>query len=238
MHISSFTGFIPGFRHFRLDNGPLLIGIAVVAAVIEAAFLFSLFLPTSATTTSAAAADTNPMRVIGAAPRSETSCGDQTWPYIDRKCLTQAAEKRPSHGARPTDLNAPPEEVGAILRAAAPATPDSFNSRFWPMAITAAAVTTPPSTDGVAPKVKEAAPPQETRSVRVARPVREAARQPAGETRTAREVRSDIERSPDGRQWKRTTYTAPLASGGTKTFQVTRQLQQHHATWGVFGRGF
>jgi hypothetical protein len=287
---------IPVFRHLRLDNGPLLIGIAAVAAVVEAAFLFSLFLPTTAPSTAAAQTESAaPTRIIGAAsrgvvgaaPGSEVACGDQ--------CLAQAAEKRPSHGARAVDLNGL-KEVDAIPRAAAPsrdlkvaapAQRDSFKDRFWPGPITTATIK--PSTTGVAPKppavvaapkpTEAVAAPKpaevvvapkpaevavapkpvevvvapkpaevvtapETRTV-VARPAREIRRPAAAAltTRTAatpaaaREVRSDIVRSPDGRQWKRTTYTASTAGGGTKTFQVTRPLE-HHATWGVFGRGF
>lgn len=269
--------FIPGLRHFRLDNGPLLIGIAAVAAVFQAIFLFSLFLETP--TRSTAAADTAPLRVISAATRGviaavpgDVPCSEQTWPYLDKKCLNQAAEKRPSHGARTTDLNAPPEEVGAILRAAAPgrdlkvaAKRDSFNDRFWPGPITNVTMASiKPSTTGVAPKPPqavapkpaeaaaapkppEATPAPETRTL-VARPAREI-RRPAvapapAQTRTAatpaaaREIRSDIVQGPDGRQWKRTTYSAPVAGGGTKTFQITRPLQQSYGSWGTFARGF
>jgi hypothetical protein len=258
--------YIPGLRHFRLDNGPLLIGIAAVAAVFQAVFLFSLFLPPT-TTSAADTGSAAPLRVISAATRGviaavpgEVPCSEQTWPYLDRKCLAQAAEKRPSHGARTTDLNAPPEEVGAILRAAAPgrdlkvaAKRDSFNDRFWPGPITTATIK--PSTTGTAPKPPEAVaapkPPEaalalapETRTL-VARPAREIRRPAApAPTRTAttaaaaREVRSDIVQGPDGRQWKRTTYSAPVAGGGTKTFQITRPLQQSPGSWGTFARGF
>src|SRR5262245_5746257 len=142
--------FVPGLRHFRLENGPLLIGIAAVAAVVEAIFLFSLFLPP--TTSAADTASATPLRVISAATRGvvaavpgEVPCAEQTWPYLERKCLGQTAEKKPSLGARTADLNAPADDVGAIPRAtapgrdlkvAAPAKRDSFNDRFWPGPIT------------------------------------------------------------------------------------------------------
>lgn len=33
------------------------------------------------------------VKIVGAAPRRETPCAEQTWPYIDRRCLTVAEPK-------------------------------------------------------------------------------------------------------------------------------------------------
>ena len=41
-----------------------------------------------------------PSRMIGAAHQKEGSCDDQTWPYIDQRCLTVAPPKEPNSPAK------------------------------------------------------------------------------------------------------------------------------------------
>jgi hypothetical protein len=95
----------------------------------------------------------------------------------------------------------------------------------------------PPPAAGSSPAPDASAPPAATPS-RETRPVRELKRS-ARPPRNAREVRSDIVRSPDGREWKRITYEVPIPGGGTRRVQVSRPLNaQSQAPWGVFGRGF
>jgi len=39
--------------------------------------------------------------IVAATPRLDVPCGEQTWPYIDRRCLTETTQKRPQPAAQP-----------------------------------------------------------------------------------------------------------------------------------------
>jgi hypothetical protein len=60
-----------------------------------------------------------PVKIIGGAPRSE-NCADQVWPYIERRCLTLAADRVPTVSAanpqaRPSPATARLETIGAAF---------------------------------------------------------------------------------------------------------------------------
>jgi hypothetical protein len=76
--------------------------------------------------------------IIAATPRLDVPCAEQTWPYIDRRCLTESTQKRPEPEGR---------------REAAPLSAPVDPSKAAPPV--ASAVTSTPSpaqTQGVAPR--------------------------------------------------------------------------------------
>ena len=40
------------------------------------------------------------MTIVAAPPRLDVPCAEQTWPYIDRRCLTESTQKRPEPEGR------------------------------------------------------------------------------------------------------------------------------------------
>jgi hypothetical protein len=59
----------------------------------------------------ATAPRTEEIKVVGAAHNPDVPCDEQTWPYIDRRCLTEAAPKQAAHAnseieSQPSPLNA------------------------------------------------------------------------------------------------------------------------------------
>ena len=60
--------------------------------------------------------------IVAATPRLDVPCAEQTWPYIDRRCLTESTQKRPQPETRPADVAAAPQ-VDARSVAAAPVAP-------------------------------------------------------------------------------------------------------------------
>ena len=90
--------------------------------------------------------------IIAAPPRLDVPCAEQTWPYIDRRCLTESTQKRP-------------EPEGRREAAAASAPIDA--SKATPPVAAAVAASPPAEAQGVA-----------TRETAV-RPETEIARQPA-----------------------------------------------------------
>ena len=57
-------------------------------------------------------------------PNLDVPCAEQTWPYIDRRCLTESTQKRPQPETRPADVAvAPPLDARSV--ATAPVVPPS-----------------------------------------------------------------------------------------------------------------
>ena len=44
--------------------------------------------------------------IVAATPRLDVPCADQTWPYIERRCLTESTQKRPLPDGRARDAAA------------------------------------------------------------------------------------------------------------------------------------
>jgi hypothetical protein len=92
----------------RIAASITLAGVAISASAgFMVAPRSSLPAATVATTTTSetrvAATDVSdqprgPVKILGGAPRGET-CAEQVWPYIERRCLTLAAEKGPTISA-------------------------------------------------------------------------------------------------------------------------------------------
>lgn len=67
--------------------------------------------------------------IVAATPRLDVPCAEQTWPYIDRRCLTESTQKRSEPEARTREAApaAPPIDVrnvaAPVIPAAAPAAP-------------------------------------------------------------------------------------------------------------------
>ena len=49
--------------------------------------------------------------IVAATPRLDVPCADQTWPYIERRCLTESTQKRPLPEGRARDAAATPAPV-------------------------------------------------------------------------------------------------------------------------------
>jgi hypothetical protein len=105
------------------------------AALVALALCGGLSLATAPSPTAAVAAiepravepvPAGPVRMLDGKPRSE-HCEEQTWPYIDRRCLTRAAEPRRSEQGGPaSELPPAPARVDTLHSAritAAPAEP-------------------------------------------------------------------------------------------------------------------
>jgi hypothetical protein len=60
--------------------------------------------------------------IVAATPRLDVPCAEQTWPYIDRRCLTESTQKRPQPETRPADVAAAPP-IDARSVATAPVVP-------------------------------------------------------------------------------------------------------------------
>jgi len=52
-------------------------------------------------------------------PNLEVPCAEQTWPYIDRRCLTESTQKRPQPESRPAEpaVAAPPVDARSVATA-------------------------------------------------------------------------------------------------------------------------
>lgn len=71
-----------------------------------------------------------PVKIIGAAPRSE-NCAEQVWPYIEQRCLTRAADKPK---ASPVASEGAPGDGSARERATSGLAPAEFSALPTPMA--------------------------------------------------------------------------------------------------------
>lgn len=62
--------------------------------------------------------------IVAAPPRRDVACEEQTWPYIDRRCLTESTQKRPQPESRPAEAAvAPPIDTRNV--ATVPVVPPS-----------------------------------------------------------------------------------------------------------------
>ena len=62
------------------------------------------------------------MTIVAATPRLDVPCAEQTWPYIDRRCLTETTQKRPQPaGAQPPAAPAAPIDARDATAAVVPA---------------------------------------------------------------------------------------------------------------------
>jgi hypothetical protein len=61
--------------------------------------------------------------IVAATPRLDIPCAEQTWPYIDRRCLTESTQKRPQPENRPAEAAAPSIDTRNV--ATAPVVPPS-----------------------------------------------------------------------------------------------------------------
>ncbi|HKY87846.1 MAG TPA: hypothetical protein VJL90_13880 [Pseudorhodoplanes sp.] len=82
--------------------------------------------------------------IVAATPRLDVPCAEQTWPYIDQRCLTESTQKRPEPEWRREAATAPVDPSKA--------TP--------PVASAVTASPAPAETQGVAPAKSAAAEPQ------------------------------------------------------------------------------
>ncbi len=58
--------------------------------------------------------------IVAATPRLDVPCAEQTWPYIDRRCLTETTQKRPPPEGRAREAAATPAPVDAQKKVTAP----------------------------------------------------------------------------------------------------------------------
>jgi hypothetical protein len=68
--------------------------------------------------------------IIAATPRLDVPCAEQTWPYIDRRCLTESTQKRPEPEWRreAAPLSAPVDPSKAAPPVAAVASPPTTSA--------------------------------------------------------------------------------------------------------------
>jgi len=61
--------------------------------------------------------------IVAASPRLDVPCAEQTWPYIDRRCLTETTQKRPQPDARSREAaaTAPPIDARSVTAPVVPA---------------------------------------------------------------------------------------------------------------------
>lgn len=96
-----------------------------------------------------------PVKIVGAAPRSD-NCAEQVWPYIEQRCLTRAAD-RPKTSAEVPGVTAPQSGVRATSPAAAdrvadaPASPPQVAAKDVNLPIPPGAVPLPPASSTTRP---------------------------------------------------------------------------------------
>jgi hypothetical protein len=79
--------------------------------------------------------------IVAATPRLDVPCAEQTWPYIDRRCLTETTQKRPQPEGR---RDATPVPADASKSALAAPTPPTAETRAGALEAPAKAQTEPP----------------------------------------------------------------------------------------------
>ena len=69
--------------------------------------------------------------IVSATPRLDVPCAEQTWPYIDRRCLTESTQKRPEPEGRreAASLSAPVDPSKAAPPVAAVASPPAAETQ-------------------------------------------------------------------------------------------------------------
>jgi hypothetical protein len=103
--------------HLPRPNPRVAASVTLLAVVVSGAL--ALAPPRTATTRQPAAAaprgtealPVTPVRIVGAAPRSD-NCAEQVWPYIEHRCLTRGAD-RPKTSAQSQAQTAPEPQAGA-----------------------------------------------------------------------------------------------------------------------------
>ncbi len=103
-------------REFAIGVGGLLAGVTLAAIVValardgKPAGTNPATVTATTETQGAASADERaaernsspePIKIVGAAANTATPCSEQTWPYIDRRCLTEAAPRQELPVAQP-----------------------------------------------------------------------------------------------------------------------------------------
>jgi hypothetical protein len=150
-------GSLPLQLSRRLDrlprmDAPIAASVTLVAVVLSAALSFVVgpqpratsAQPTGDAPATATASPGAPVKIVGAAPRSD-NCAEQVWPYIERRCLT-----------RPGDN---PKTMSAVQGAAPSAPPARGGERATTSAAPADQVAAPQSTaahDAAKPRVATA----------------------------------------------------------------------------------
>jgi hypothetical protein len=76
--------------------------------------------------------------IVAATPRLDVPCAEQTWPYIDRRCLTETTQKRPQPEGR---RDATPVPADAPKTAPAVATPPAAETQAGALEVPAKAQT-------------------------------------------------------------------------------------------------
>ena len=76
--------------------------------------------PTPAASNQAAPLPAAPVKIVGAAPRSD-NCAEQVWPYIEHRCLTRAADPPQTSTPAPQPSAAEPQSGARAVVDAAPA---------------------------------------------------------------------------------------------------------------------
>jgi len=62
--------------------------------------------------------------IVAATPRLDVPCAEQTWPYIDRRCLTETTQKRPQPEGRAREAATAAAPID-VIKTTPPATPAS-----------------------------------------------------------------------------------------------------------------
>lgn len=113
---------LPGTDN-RIGASCVLFGVAIAAALLfalgparpNAAYGLFGFGQRPAANTAAAkrVPGTDNVKIVDAAPRA-APCGEQTWPYIEPRCLTRAVEANTQPATPATDPNAPSPSAAIV----------------------------------------------------------------------------------------------------------------------------
>lgn len=157
----SHAAMLAGARMKRLQGRELAVGLGgLLAGVVISAALMQPPAPDRTTHVPAAAQDTArpaqadqaatenvPIKIVGTATEGATPCADQTWPYIERHCLTEAPPRAPVTRvtAIPDPSPAPiPEPVSIASQAETTATASASEPRGEPAVTPASSIASLP----------------------------------------------------------------------------------------------
>jgi hypothetical protein len=145
-HLRRLAGYLPQLAEqlrasvVRLPRADVRIAATATLLGVTASAALTLTQPPQLRTTAtkpavdapadATAPLAGPVKIIGAAPRSE-NCAEQVWPYIEQRCLTRAADKPK---ASPVASDAAPGDGSARERATSGVAPAEFSALPMPMA--------------------------------------------------------------------------------------------------------
>jgi len=87
-------------------DAPIAASVTLVSVILAAALTFAVAphqratstQPTSDAPATALASPGAPVKIVGAAPRSD-NCAEQVWPYIERRCLARAVDNPRTNSA-------------------------------------------------------------------------------------------------------------------------------------------